>query len=150
MGAGAAQPPPAFRRVRPGGRGVVREGYRIRALPVEHTTPIALGYSVTDTAGAVFGYTGDTVLCPSVERLARTSSALALDASFLTSKAGHMGLDDVERIADDHPGLTLFPTHLGEEVTGSDRPNIVFPEDGQTFELDPGGTVSPVSAPRSG
>ncbi|MEV0827212.1 MBL fold metallo-hydrolase [Nonomuraea rubra] len=122
------------------------EGYRIRALPVEHTTPIALGYSITDTAGTVFGYTGDTVLCPSVEQLADTSSALALDTSFLSSKVGHMGLDDVERLADDHPGLTLFPTHLGEEVTGSDRPNVVFPEDGQTFELGSDGTVTPVAA----
>ncbi|GAA2213884.1 hypothetical protein GCM10009850_093470 [Nonomuraea monospora] len=117
------------------------DGYRVQALRVEHTTPIALGYSITDAAGTVFGYTGDTVLCPSVERLADTSAALALDTSFRTSKVGHMGLDDVERIADDHPGLTLFPTHLGEEVTGSDRPNIVFPEDGQSFELGPDGVV---------
>ncbi|MCF6467711.1 ribonuclease Z [Nonomuraea sp. MG754425] len=122
------------------------DGYRIQALPVEHTTPIAFGYLIADSAGTRLGYTGDTVLCPSVELLAATSHALTLDTSFLTSRAGHMGLDDVERIADAHPGLTLFPTHLGAEVTGSDRRNVVFPEDGQTFELGPGGSVAPVAA----
>ncbi|NRQ34734.1 ribonuclease Z [Nonomuraea sp. NN258] len=111
-------------------------GYRVRALPVQHTTPIALGYAITDGAGVTLGYTGDTVMCPSVETLAGAGKALVIDTSFRTSKAGHMGLDDVEALADRHSALTLVPTHLGDDVTGSDRANIVFPADGQTFTVD--------------
>lgn len=110
-------------------------GYRIRAFGVRHTTPTALGYSIADDSGARLGYTGDTVHCPSVEKLAELSSVLVLDTSFLKSKAGHMGLEDVEALADRRPELRLICTHLGEEVTGSSRPNVTLPADGQTFEV---------------
>ncbi|MEV4177629.1 MBL fold metallo-hydrolase [Nonomuraea sp. NPDC049709] len=110
-------------------------GYRIRALPMKHTTPIALGYSIVDEAGARLGYTGDTVHCPGVEELASSSSVLVLDTSFPHEKAGHMGLDDVEGVASRWPDLQLIATHLGDEVTGSSKPNIAFPSDGQTFQV---------------
>jgi ribonuclease BN (tRNA processing enzyme) len=111
------------------------QGYRIRALPVKHTTPIALGYSIVDEPGARLGYTGDTMYCPSVEELASISSTLVLDISFLKTKAGHMGLDDAEALAGRRPDVRLIGTHLGDEVTGSSRPNIVLPADGQTFQI---------------
>ncbi|HEX4813999.1 MAG TPA: MBL fold metallo-hydrolase [Nonomuraea sp.] len=110
-------------------------GHRIRALPVKHTTPIALGYSIEDARGVRLGYTGDTVHCPSVEELAATCSTLVLDISFLRERAGHMGLDDAEALADRWPDLHLIGTHLGDEVTGSSRPNLTLPTDGQKFDV---------------
>ncbi|MEU1725970.1 MBL fold metallo-hydrolase [Actinomadura sp. ATCC 39365] len=121
--------------------------YLVRALPVQHTTPIALGYAVTDDESTTLGYTGDTVYCPSVEDLAATGAVVVLDTSFRTSRAGHMGLDDVEALAGRWPDRTFIPTHLGDDVTGSDRPNIVFPADGQTFTLDASGLTGSPSRP---
>jgi ribonuclease BN (tRNA processing enzyme) len=110
-------------------------GYTIHALPMEHSVP-TLGYRITDSAGARLGYTGDTVRCPSVDRLAADSSVLALDTSFpKEGKVGHMGLNDVEELAAEWPDLDLIATHLGDDVTHSARPNIVFPADGQIFQV---------------
>ncbi|ASU84290.1 ribonuclease Z [Nocardiopsis gilva YIM 90087] len=109
-------------------------GYTIRALPMQHTVP-ALGYHITDPAGARLGYTGDTVRCPSVDELAADTSVLLLDTSFPTGRVGHMGLDDVEGVADQWPDLHLIATHRGDDVTHSARPNIIFPADGQTFDI---------------
>ncbi|TYK43129.1 MBL fold metallo-hydrolase [Actinomadura decatromicini] len=113
-------------------------GYEFRALPMKHAVP-TLGYLITDKAGARLGYTGDTVHCPSVDTLAAESSVLVLDTSFLKGRVGHMGLDDVEAIATQRPELHLIATHLGDEVTRSSRPNIVFPVDGQSFDITPQG-----------
>ena len=46
-----------------------------------------------------------------------------------------MGLDDVEALADPCPDLRLICTYLGEEVTGSSRPNVTLPADGRTFQV---------------
>ncbi|MFC5835904.1 MBL fold metallo-hydrolase [Nonomuraea insulae] len=116
-------------------------GYAIRALPTEHTVP-SLGYLITDEAGTRLGYTGDTVYCPAVEELADQSAALVLDTSFRQSKAGHMGLDDVEALADRHPGLPLVATHRDDDVTSSTRPAIVFPTDGQSFQVTANGLTN--------
>ncbi|MEU4580411.1 hypothetical protein [Nonomuraea sp. NPDC023979] len=74
-----------------------------------------------------------------MEDLAATSAAVVLDTSFRTSRAGRMGLDDVEALAGRWPDRTFIPTHLGDDVTSSDRPNIVFPADGQTFTVNASG-----------
>ena len=117
-------------------------GYTIRALPMEHAVP-TLGYLITDPAGARLGYTGDTVRCPSVDALADTGSVLVLDTSFpKEGKVGHMGLNDVEAVAAQWPDLDLIATHLGEDVTHSERPNIVFPTDGQVFDVTADGLRS--------
>ncbi|MGP4099493.1 MBL fold metallo-hydrolase [Nonomuraea sp. KM90] len=109
-------------------------GYTIRALHTQHTVP-SQGYLITDEDGTRLGYTGDTVHCPAVDELAGHSSALVLDTSFHQSKAGHMGLEDVEALADRHPDLPLLATHRDDDVTSSTRPNIHFPADGDTFQL---------------
>ncbi|MFW5417827.1 MBL fold metallo-hydrolase [Nocardiopsis sp. CNT-189] len=127
---------PRYVEFDPGEGGVCSEGgYTVRALPMEHAVP-ALGYLIADGDGARLGYTGDTVRCPSVDELAADAPVLVLDASFpKQGRVGHMGLDDVEAVADQWPDLRLIPTHLGDDVTHSSRPNIVFPEDGQVFEV---------------
>ncbi|MFI0366943.1 MBL fold metallo-hydrolase [Actinomadura sp. 1N219] len=115
------------------------DGYTITALPMQHTVP-ALGYSIVDESGARLGYTGDTVHCPSVEKLAGGSVAMAIDTSFPgQGKVGHMGLDDVEAVAGRWPDLPLLATHVSDDVTASSRPNILFPADGQQFTIDADG-----------
>jgi ribonuclease BN (tRNA processing enzyme) len=116
-------------------------GYAIRAVATQHSVP-SLGYLISDEAGTRLGYTGDTVYCPAVEELARESSALVLDASFHHSRAGHMGLDDVEALADRWPALPLITTHRDDDVTTSNRPTILFPDDGETFQLNAGGLAT--------
>lgn len=119
-------------------------GYSVRALPVQHTVP-ALGYHVTDEPGARLGYTGDTAHCPAVDRLASDSAVLVIDTTFpKQGKLGHMGLEEIESLADQWPDLRLLPTHLSDDVPGSSRPNIRFPSDGQRFSLDPSGSLTTI------
>jgi ribonuclease BN (tRNA processing enzyme) len=110
-------------------------GYSIEAVPVRHPVPIAFGYLIEDSAGSRLGYTGDTVYCEGVERLAGESSLLVADSAFLTSRSGHMGLDDVEGLARRWPNLPIIANHLSDDVTGSSVPNIAFPVDGQMFTV---------------
>jgi ribonuclease BN (tRNA processing enzyme) len=117
-------------------------GYRIRALRMKHAVP-TLGYSIVDEPGARLGYTGDTVHCPSVDTLAAGSSVLVLDTSFpKEGRIGHMGLNDVEAVASRWPDRHLIATHLGDDVTHSSHPNIIFPTDGQKFEINTNGLVT--------
>lgn len=124
-------------------------GYRIRAVSVQHTVP-ALGYSIVDESGARLGYTGDTAHCAQVEDLASDSSVLVIDTTFpKEGKLGHMGLAEVESLAERWPDLRFISTHFSDDVPPSTRPNIVFPTDGQRFEIDLHGlttTGSPESA----
>ncbi|UBU12972.1 MBL fold metallo-hydrolase [Nonomuraea gerenzanensis] len=116
-------------------------GYTIRATATQHSVP-SLGYLITDQAGTRLGYTGDTVYCPAVEDLARDSSALVLDTTFHHSRTGHMGLDDVEALADRWPALPLLTTHRDDDVTTSTRSTVLFPADGDTFHLNPDGLAT--------
>lgn len=113
-------------------------GYSIEAVPVQHPVPVAFGYLIKDAAGSRLGYTGDTVYCEGVERLAERSSLLVADSAFLKSRSGHMGLDDVEALARRWPHLPIIANHLSNDVTGSPEPNITFPTDGQDFTVPAG------------
>jgi ribonuclease BN (tRNA processing enzyme) len=111
-------------------------GYKITALAVNHPVPVAFGYLIEDSSGVRLGYTGDTVYCDSVEKLAaESSSVLVADSAFPHSRSGHMGLDDVESLARRWPSLQVVANHLSDEVTESSVPNIVFPHDGQVFSV---------------
>lgn len=110
-------------------------GYSIVALPVSHPVPIAFGYLVEDSNGSRLGYTGDTVYCASVEKLAAEVPVLVADSAFLKSRSGHMGLDDVESLARRWPNLRIIANHLSDDVTSSSEPNVEFPHDGQVFRI---------------
>ncbi|QFG25265.1 MBL fold metallo-hydrolase [Actinomadura sp. WMMB 499] len=139
--------PPRFVEIGDQGGEWSGDGYRIHAMPVDHTVP-ALGYAIADESGARLGYTGDTVLCPAVEKLAADCPTVVLDTSFpAEGKFGHMGLADVEPLADRHPDVRFLATHRDDDVTRSSRTNIVFPEDGQAFEIDGAATPAGPGAP---
>ncbi|GAA2149521.1 MBL fold metallo-hydrolase [Actinomadura napierensis] len=122
-------------------------GYHVRALPVQHTVP-GLGYRITDEHGTVLGCTGDTAYCPAVEELASTSAALIADTTFpAEGKLGHMGLHEIEALAERHPGLHVLSTHLSDDVPAPTRPNVTFPADGQRFTLDGHGLHTVRQAP---
>ncbi|MFI6292771.1 MBL fold metallo-hydrolase [Nonomuraea sp. NPDC050790] len=118
-------------------------GYQVRAYPMRHAVP-TLGYAITDESGARLGYTGDTSTCPSVDTLAAECPVLVCDTTFPEQgRIGHMGLAEIEALAERWPGKHFLTTHLSDDVPASSRPNVIRPADGQGFDLDAGGLVLP-------
>ncbi|MEV0622701.1 ribonuclease Z [Nonomuraea sp. NPDC050404] len=116
-------------------------GYHVRAYPMQHAVP-TLGYSIVDEAGARLGYTGDTSHCPSVDTLADESSVLVCDTTFpQQGRIGHMGLAEIEELAGRRPGKHFLTTHLSDDVPAPSRPNVIRPDDGQTFTINAHGLV---------
>lgn len=126
---------PVFHEIDENGGSLVVNAYSIRAVVVDHTVPLALGYLITDSEGKTLGVTGDSVMCPGVEEIAEQCDALVADASFLESRSGHMGLVDVERLAALRPEVPVMATHRTDEVKVSSLPNVQFPSDGDNFYL---------------
>ncbi|MDA2805763.1 MBL fold metallo-hydrolase [Nocardiopsis suaedae] len=138
---------PRFVEFDPSGGGECTEGgYGIEALPMEHTVP-TMGYRITAADGARLGYTGDTVRCPSVDRLVSECPVVVLDTSFpREGRFGHMGLEDVEAIAERWPEAALMTTHRDDDVVRAEHANIVFPADGEVFEVTPQGLQGEVGS----
>jgi ribonuclease BN (tRNA processing enzyme) len=127
---------PRFVELGSEGGSLVVDGYSIEAVPVEHTVPLAFGYAVAGPDGGRVGFTGDTVYCAGVEKLAGECSALVVDTAFLTGRSGHMGLDDVERLASRCPEVQFVATHLSDDVNASTCTNLTIPQDGYIFTAD--------------
>lgn len=113
----------------------------IRVLPHEmvhdETINICLGFA-TEIDGRRLGYTGDTVYCPSVERLAEWSEILIAECASVDRNPVHMDLtNDIPRVRALLPAKShLILTHIDPAVAAScPLPGIVIAEDQQTYRF---------------
>ncbi|MEV6505538.1 ribonuclease Z [Streptomyces sp. NPDC051642] len=109
-------------------------GYKITAVPVKHRTPVAFGYIVSDSDAAV-GFSGDTEVCDGLSDILRNVSTAVVDASFLTGRSGHMGVDEVLALKEKFPSVNLITTHMTDDVRDKQWPGLTVPSDGSCFKV---------------
>ncbi len=109
-----------------------------RALQMNHVTKKmkALGYQVR-IGDKTIAYTGDTMYCEEIYRLAEGADVLVVDCTYAEgSGPEHMGLDDVrlvrQRIA---PETALVLTHLSKAPALNGMDNTFVAEDLRTFHF---------------
>ena len=90
-------------------------GYDLEAIPVDHT-PVSLGYRISDPAGTVLGYGGDSAWCEGLVGVLKDSDAAIVEMTNIdTLEHDHMTLTQhlpliLENISDD---TRILLTHLG-------------------------------------
>jgi len=134
------------------------EGFRLRALPTEHTEN-SVGYRVDLPDGAVLAYSGDTDFCAGVVELGREADLFVLECSFPdgTHREGHLTPSLAGKIAAASGCRRLLLTHFYPEcdetdVLGACREHfdgdVLLAEDGLRLPVDPRAARSPASPRR--
>lgn len=110
-------------------------GFRVRAYRMEHYPHLeCLGFRF-ERDQVVFGYSGDTELCPGIRELAGEVQYLLCECTSMTGPApGHLWRADVEELMREAPGARFILTHLSERqpVAGA-----LLSSDGLVLRLRP-------------
>ena len=86
------------------------------------------------------GFTGDTTLCDSVEKMASICNYLFCDCMFITGTSKHMGIDNLKYLSEKYPNCHFVVSHLDdsarEELNKINIVNLTVPIDGQEFNIN--------------
>ena len=87
-------------------------GYSVERLPVSHgAMEPCFGY-ILEKEGLRVGFSGDTTLCPSLERMAVSCQHLICECTLSAANAKHMGVDALTTLHRACPGCRLYATHM--------------------------------------
>ena len=109
--------------------------YEVEKILVDHgTLKSAYGY-LFQVGKKKVGFTGDTCLCPAVERMAQECSYLFCDCMLKQGNTKHMGIDNIIQLTEQNPNCQLIVSHLEdttrEELKKRNIKNVRIPEDGE-------------------
>ncbi len=120
-------------------------GWSVQAFPVDHIAS-SIGLRVTDSAGRVFVYTGDTAPCDTLVDLARDADLLLIESSTPDGSRlpRHLTPSDVAAVAARANVRRVVLTHLYPVCDGVDMLDpvrrhfdgeAILAEDGMTVEI---------------
>ena len=116
----------------------ILEGVFVTSYLVEHgDLPNANGF-VIEVEGQRIGFSGDSRLCDSVEKIVQASEVSVLDMSLAaTGSKAHMGVDDIEFLCGKYPGHKIVATHMQDatrrRAKAKNIANLVVPDDGEVL-----------------
>ncbi len=113
------------------------EEYEIGVYEVDHAEEEAYGFTITKN-GKTIGYTGDSKLCDAVFQIAESADLVVTDASFVTARGGHMGLDSAEKIFERIKGRNkqLVGNHMTDDSRNAEISfNMYRPADGDECSI---------------
>ncbi len=106
---------------------------RFRAVEVEHVPYLrCFGYLI-ERGDRIVGYSGDTQPCAGLDELASASDVLVLECNSRHPAWAHMDIESVRALRSRFPDVPFFLTHLGPDVDAAAIPDVVIPDDFQTF-----------------
>lgn len=110
--------------------------YKVTKLLVEHGKMTSYGYIFENKTNKV-GFTGDSALCPNIKYMASICDYLFCDCTLKIGNKKHMGIDNIEELANDNPNCKFILSHLDDDTRDmlktSKIKNIIVPEDGDTI-----------------
>lgn len=84
------------------------------------------------------GFSGDSSYCENIDKIICNSDLSVLDMSFIQSSNKHMGVQDIELLAEKH-GKRIISTHMRQEAralaTEKKIENLIVPNDGDEYEI---------------
>ncbi|OGO87126.1 MAG: hypothetical protein A2Y24_05970 [Clostridiales bacterium GWE2_32_10] len=112
------------------------EGYKIKAVKVEHTDSLkTLGYIIRKD-GKSFGYTGDARLCDGIIAILNKTEKTVMDVSFIQKHDMHVGLEEAEELGAKYKEkCEIIATHMCDDVRSQEVKYIKIADDGDVFEV---------------
>ncbi len=113
---------------------------KLKPILVDHgDLKPAYGCIVND-GEKVAGFSGDSIYTENIEKILDKSNIVIFDASLpYDGNPSHMGLNDIERLCNEHIDKKIVCTHMGDGAR--DRAlnmylkNMIVPEDGKIIEI---------------
>jgi ribonuclease Z len=106
---------------------------RFRAIAVDHVPYLqCFGYLI-DRGDRIVGYSGDTQPCAGLDELAGASDVLVLECNGRHPGPSHMDIESVRSLRGRFPAVPFFLTHLGLDIDAAGIPDVVIPDDFETF-----------------
>lgn len=91
--------------------------FQVEAVAVEHSTVLSCFAFRVSGQGVVFGYSGDTTLCPGIRQLAASVDYLLCECTSMTEPAPiHLWRGEVEELMQASPATRFILTHLVERA----------------------------------
>lgn len=84
------------------------------SLSMKHDNQEAYGYILKEK-GLKIGFTGDTAMCDSVNKMANECNKIVADTTFEMGTNSHMGVNDILMLLKKYPNTTIIPTHMGKK-----------------------------------
>lgn len=114
--------------------------YDIERIEVDHgRLKPCFGYMFKEKDLAV-GFTGDTSLCPAVEKMAAICSHLFCDCMHIVGTNKHQGIDNLKFLTNKYKKCTFYPIHMDNETRKKleelKLDNVIIPEDGDAYLLN--------------
>ncbi len=98
----------------------------------------AYGY-IVEKKNQKVGFSGDSEYCESVQQIIEQSDFSVLDMSFMQTRKGHMGLEDILKITEKYSDKKFATTHMQdyvrEQAKEKKTKNLIIPEDGEIIKL---------------
>jgi ribonuclease BN (tRNA processing enzyme) len=112
-------------------------GYRVRAAAVTHSTGPSLAYAVTGADGVTVGFSGDSMMCAGLDRVAGMSDLMVVECTGWDAPVGsHLWAGEVRALIDGHQETRFLISHLlerrslDEALVAHDRLSLdVLPRD---------------------
>lgn len=82
----------------------------VKSLPMKHSNLEAYGY-IFKGNGLKIGFTGDTTLCDSVNKMLNECNKVVIDTTFEIGTETHLGVNDILMLLKKYPNTTIIPTH---------------------------------------
>ena len=93
-------------------------GYRIRAAAVVHSLGPSLAYAITGPDGVTVGFSGDTTMCPGLERVAGMSDLMVVECTGWDEPVpSHLWAGEIRELVAHHPQTRFLLSHLVERRT---------------------------------
>lgn len=96
----------------------------------------AYGYIVKSHNKSI-GFSGDSGYCDNIEKIVNNSDLSVLDMTFVEGNNKHMGIQDIELLAEKHK--KIISTHMTKEAREAALKkaikNLIIPNDGDEFEV---------------
>lgn len=112
--------------------------YHISAFGVYHGGEKCFGYSIDNGTGKVFAYSGDSILCQGVYKLAKDADVCCVDVNDIKSSQTHMGADDIVELKKNYPNTRFYAVHTQDwkKSMNNYEEYFVIPNDGTVIDIE--------------
>lgn len=117
------------------GQKIKLDTYEIETFRMKHNVKYALGFAIKDKDEKVLGFTGDTALCPDLEKLIEKSDAVFIDTSMHGLSKNHIYVDDVLAFHKKCKNKRFFSVHVSDEAIKKYKKKLNIPDCGEVVEI---------------
>lgn len=112
------------------------DGFKVKAVAVEHKVSISLGYifKFDDTDKRV-AFTGDTIMCDGLTEIIENSDVIFMDTASHVPSSTHMSVDDAIALKKKYKKKTIYNVHTTDIIYNKYAKKLNIPECNEIIEF---------------